>query len=347
MILHGRPLRFLAIVGLSWVCARLYLVSPFAVERPAGPPPTLIAARGGRPPMSPRPPADASISTSRSEQSWYSGSPSDPVALPQLTRKAPVAKPGRDRWPTLTAWPSPPSVVSLARKASAPVTLGLAQPPLSERVARVSRLSGYAYLFARSGSGTPPLASAFGQLGGSQAGLRLDYALSDTVALTARATSPLAASRGREVALGVKWRPTRLPVDLIAERRQSLGRGGRDAFALMATGGFGPVALPARFRLEAYGQAGVVGIKSRDAFVEGQVTALRDVARAGPATLALGAGVWGGAQPDVERLDVGPRARLGFALGRQSIGLALDYRHRVAGSARPGSGATLTLDTSF
>lgn len=350
MIAHGRPLRFLAIVGLSWLCARLYFISPFAVERPEEPTWPTIAARKASAPIRSQtgearsvvPPSAATPSTG--ERIALSGG-ADVTALAMIGGARMSLPLASSRWPTIADRRSPP--VPLAPGAAALPGIDRRVPSLVERDRRASRLSGYAYLFARSGSGASSLASEFGQLGGSQGGVRLDYALSDTVAITARATSPLAMSRDREVAVGVKWRPTRLPVDLIVERRQSIGRGGRDAFALMVTGGVNPVALPASFRLEAYGQAGIVGLKSRDAFVEGQVTVLRDVARAGPATLAVGAGAWGGVQPGVERIDIGPRARLALPLGKRSVGLSLDYRRRVAGGARPGSGATLTLETSF
>jgi hypothetical protein len=59
--------------------------------------------------------------------------------------------------------------------------------------------------------------------------------------------------------------------------------------------------------------------------------------------LRVGAGAWAGAQPGVSRLDAGPHleVRLGPAA------LSADWRFRVGGHARPGSGPTLTVSTGF
>ena len=90
------------------------------------------------------------------------------------------------------------------------------------------------------------------------------------------------------------------------------------------------------FRLDAYFQGGVVGLKRRDAFVDGAVTATRPVYR----NFSAGLGVWGGAQPGVYRIDAGPRVTMKV---RENLRVHLDYRQRLAGNAEPGSGPTLTL----
>jgi hypothetical protein len=134
-----------------------------------------------------------------------------------------------------------------------------------------------------------------------------------------------------------------VPLRIAAERRQALGRGGRSAFSLGVHGGVSDVAAAAGFRLEAYGQAGIVGLQARDVFVDGQLRALRPVARQGG--LKVGGGVWAAAQPGVARLDIGPSASLRIAGADTTV--ILDWRHRAAGNARPGSGPALTVWTDF
>src|SRR5205085_6607961 len=126
-----------------------------------------------------------------------------------------------------------------------------------------------------------------GTLGGSQAGTRIAFALGDGLALSGRAYLPLRRSAGAELAAGVDWRPVpSLPVGLLAERRQRLGREGRNAFALTLYGGAGRSLTP-RTRLDLYGQAGIVGVRARDLFADGAARLSR---RVGP--VDLGAGVW-------------------------------------------------------
>lgn len=210
--------------------------------------------------------------------------------------------------------------------------------------AESGRWSGAFWLLARRDGPEGALAPG-GTLGGSQAGARLLYRLSEsragTLSLSARAYLPLRRPRGAEAAAGVDWRPLRLPLHLLAERRQRLGRDGRSAFALTAYGG-GSVALPLKTRLDAYAQAGVVGLRRRDLFVDG---AARIVRRAGP--VEIGGGVWGAAQPGVARVDIGPSLALPLRVRAITLRLGADWRFRVAGHAAPDSGPTLTLGADF
>jgi hypothetical protein len=59
---------------------------------------------------------------------------------------------------------------------------------------------------------------------------------------------------------------------------------------------------------------------------------------------ALGAGVWGGAQPGLSRLDVGPRMSMQV---RPGIRAYVEYRLRLFGTADPGSGFAATVATDF
>ena len=157
-----------------------------------------------------------------------------------------------------------------------------------------------------------------------------------------RASSPIGGARGGEAALGVRFRPwLSVPFAITAERRQRFGRaGGRNDFALFVEGGLWDRPMPAGFRLNAYAQAGVVGIKSHDLFGDGAFTLTRPLWR----NISGGFGVWGGAQPHLYRLDAGPRLSIRMKKG---IGVHLDYRQRLRGTAFPSSGPAVTIAGDF
>lgn len=50
----------------------------------------------------------------------------------------------------------------------------------------------------------------------------------------------------------------------------------------------------------------MVGVKARDLFVDGSLAVTRPVYR----NFSFGFGVWGGAQPGLSRLDLGPRVTI-------------------------------------
>jgi hypothetical protein len=130
-------------------------------------------------------------------------------------------------------------------------------------------------------------------------------------------------------------------VAITAERRQGLGRfGGRSAFALFAEGGLYNRALLNKFYLDGYLQGGVVGLRSRDLFVDGGATLSRPIWR----NISGGVGVWGAAQPGLHRLDAGPRLTMQV---RRGIKVHADYRQRLIGNAAPASGPAITLGADF
>ena len=96
-----------------------------------------------------------------------------------------------------------------------------------------------------------------------------------------------------------------------------------------------------------YAQVGYVGGKQSTPFFDVQAVADRKLTSAGSAELRLGAGVWSGGQKGAARLDLGPRASLRLDTAPARSRLALDWRFRVAGDARPGSGPTLTFSAGF
>lgn len=244
--------------------------------------------------------------------------------------------------------PSPAFAIMLASGVS---TFQPAPPPDQDAASPgPTRLTGYGWMFVRDSANAAGLANN-GQLGGSQAGFRLDYALGRDPArgfqMSARISAPLE-GKGREAAIGLGWKPGRdIPLTVSVERRIALDKAGRNAFAASVAGGVNAIALPLDFRLDAYGQAGIVGARKRDKFIDGSISATRTIIAQDGISVAAGIGTWGAAQPRVERLDIGPRVTARIDIGRASIGIALDWRQRVAGNAAPSSGPALTVDGSF
>jgi hypothetical protein len=193
----------------------------------------------------------------------------------------------------------------------------------------------------QTGTVGPSSLAGSGNLGGSQAGARLLYAFDRRLAASVRTSSNIG-QRGFEVAGGVRVQPlASLPVWVTAERRQRIGQfGGRNAFAIFAETGLYQRPLPWRFNLDAYMQGGVVGMKSRDLFVDGALAITRPVYK----NFSAGFGVWGGAQPGLYRVDVGPRVSVRV---RRNVSVHFDYRQRLAGNAQPGSGPSITLGADF
>jgi hypothetical protein len=247
-----------------------------------------------------------------------------------------------DEWPlpslAAISTPARSSVVVAQQSMPAPPV-----PPIDPRRLDRLQLTGWAYLRSQQTgiAGSRSLATG-GQLGASQAGARLIYNFHRQLALTARFSSEVG-RRGGEAAAGVRVQPlTSIPVWFTAERRQALGRygGGRNAFALFLESGLYEQPLPWRFSLDSYLQAGVVGARTRDWFVDGGLWATRPVYR----NFSAGLGIWGAGQPGLYRVDAGPRLTMRV---RRNIMAHLDWRQRLVGNARPGSGAALTLAADF
>ena len=227
---------------------------------------------------------------------------------------------------------------------SAPAAPGRVSAPvqLIRSIPGIDRLSMSAWAMMRRDPGSPSLATN-GQLGGSQAGSRLLWRFDRRFAASVRSSAPIGGvTRTAELAAGLRWQPSQhLPVALTVERRQSFGRDkGASGFALFAEGGVYDRPVIAAFNLDAYLQAGVVGIRNHAAFVDGSATLTRPIWR----QLSAGFGLWGGAQPGLARLDAGPR--LSMRLGSK-MRVHADYRQRLAGQAAPGSGPVLTLAGDF
>lgn len=330
---RGRPLRFLAMVAVAWTGARVAMLWPQVGALPAAIQAALPLARAE--PLTLAPPARQAAATKHALQKTYAPTPpsyrlplgdDDPrvqLALMALAQYG-EAEPLR---PSFAVTPAPATLPPLAM-------------PAPERLDPLpDRWSLGLWMVARGNGG--PMAAPGGQIGGGQAGARVAWLIAprQRIAAYGRVTAPLSGN-GREAALGLEWQPTRAPVRLIAERRFGLD-------ANPGGTGIGAIAGIDRewrgFRLEAYGQAGAVLRRRAEPYADGAARGVRSMELAGPLRLGLGAGAWGAAQRDAQRLDIGPSATLAV----RNLRLALDWRQRVAGEARPGSGLALTLGADF
>jgi hypothetical protein len=247
--------------------------------------------------------------------------------------------------PVLDEWPlSRLAAMSFPSQQSTVVTPAQSLPAELKRsgIDRV-QLTAWALLRAQSAgiAGTQPLASG-GSLGASQAGARLTYNFTRQIAATLRTTNDVG-RRGGEVAAGLRVQPLAgIPLWIDAERRQRVGSfgGGRNAFALFFEAGVYDRPMPLHFLLDSYLQGGVVGVRSRDKFIDGALTLTRPVYR----QFSAGFGIWGGAQPGVYRVDAGPRVTMKV---RNNLRVHFDWRQRLAGNALPGSGPAVTLAGDF
>lgn len=211
----------------------------------------------------------------------------------------------------------------------------------------------YAYSFWRRGN-APEGRPVNGQYGGSQSAIianvpLLRFRTNQKVAqisLTGRYAVAHGASGEREFAAGLKWRPTsRVPIIVIAERRFRQDRS--DAAAIFVAGGQSNVALPLDFSLDGYGQAGVVSGPSGGAFADVKLQTQRPVAQLGPTRVVAGAAIWAGGQEKILRADIGPSLAMDMPIGCAQFQLEGSWRFRLAGSADPGDGPAITLSTSF
>ena len=231
-----------------------------------------------------------------------------------------------------------------AAQATLPSRLtAIATPPRSDK----PRWSGYAYLYHRAdGQAIDPLAPA-GQIGGSQAAARIAYRLDEAghLAIAARATTALRDSRQSETAIGIDLLPV-AGLRMGIERRIATGSQGRNAWSAYAAAGVFRALTP-QIVMDGYAQAGLVGARRRDPFIDGALRISHRTPATRNADLHLGVGIWGAAQPGAARVDLGPRVALAVRTQRLPVTLAVEGRVRVSGRARPGNGLALTLASDF
>jgi hypothetical protein len=200
------------------------------------------------------------------------------------------------------------------------------------------------------GSGATLVGNRPPALGGSQSGARLDYRLDGAGRWRGfmRLTASPVDSMQADVALGLTLRPkAALPVEIHVEQRFAVAGPGRSRTLAYASGGVDERPLAAGFRLSAYAQGGIAGPNDIEGFADGAMVVDRPVWGRDGVELSLGAVLAGAVQRDAARIDIGPRATLSLPQLGEGTRVALDWRERVAGNARPGSGAVLTLSAGF
>lgn len=225
----------------------------------------------------------------------------------------------------------------------------------ADRRMLTARWSGDSYVLARQG-GTSRLLGATPTLGGSQAGARLAYVLNplsdQRVTLAGRTFQPLArhsgGSKAAQAILGLEFQPSRkLPVVIAVDRYVALGAQARDAWALRLSGGAEGLLIGQGLEASFYGQAGIIGVHSRDRYADGWAKVHRAMLERDRVRTLVGIGVWAGAQPGAARVDVGPSAEISGKLGATRVAASVDYRIRAAGNARPGNGPAVTVRAGF
>jgi len=352
--MQGRAFGFLALLGATWVVTRIgvAMVAPTGEHRLVGAPqPPTPAANFVSPAAHPLQ-HDARISangrTARrtspnmARQKMVRINATSPL-LPSQENRSPDPKAG-----FFAQMPS-------ARADTVARQPALAMPYAAERSGQsVKRpFDIYAYSFWRRGiARTATLGN--GQYGGSQSALITHVPLlrfgadrnTARLALTGRLAVAHGAPRERELTAGLMWRPSMdLPVNIITERRFRQDR--PDAFAVFVAGGQSQIILPLKFRLDGYGQAGVVSGQLGGVFADIMLQARRPAGKIGPANIIFGAGAWAGGQDKVLRVDVGPSVTADVPVAGAQFRLEASWRLRVAGNADPGNGPAVSLSTSF
>lgn len=330
----GRPLLFLTVVLGGWIGMRVALLwpasapGPLAVLAPGARasgralPPRVEAATNVAPPAMPRP-EPAGRARQRGHAAGGPG-PASGVPAPPVT---------------FALAPSPPRAAGIPPMRIA-VLPGLPPAPSAYLP---PRLSGSGWMIVRGGAAIPFAP----QLGGDQAGMRLTYAVDGArrLAIVGRYAAALGMPQ-QVAAFGLGWRPTSLPVHLVAEQRFGL-RGVRGGPALGLVGGVGPLPLAGGVRIDAYGQGGAIARDGIEGFIDGAVRLSQPVAAWGPARIELGLAAWGGAQRGAARLDAGPAAAFALPLAARTLRVSVEWRQRLMGNAAPASGPAMAIGTDF
>lgn len=375
---RGEPLAALVLVMVGWVGIRAVAwdrALSLEVQPPAAAVPDLGSLSSVDAALTPYLPLrllPGKVATSRHDRAGLMAAPQQQmrfagVAAPtsavlQLLPAVPSGKPAEKA-------PAPASDGVMLRSAAAaseqqaPSRVGTAILPLPPMgidprgprpAAPLPRWSGDGWLLLRRGTGSIAPGPLAGTYGASQAGAviryRMDPASPHRPAAYLRATAALNGSREQEAALGLSARPLpRMPLVAMAEARiLREGQGVRVRPAVAVVSELPPQRLPLGFTGEAYVQAGYIGGRGATGFVDGLVRAERPVASAAGFDLRAGGGAWGAKQRGAQRLDIGPVASVRFRLGSgTSVRLQADWRFRIGGDARPGSGPALTLSAGF
>tara|TARA_B100000678_G_scaffold150409_1_gene125451 strand:- start:538 stop:1758 length:1221 start_codon:yes stop_codon:yes gene_type:complete len=243
------------------------------------------------------------------------------------------------------------------RAIAGPLSVQSASQPVV-RPQRPDRWSADAWLLVRDGKSAERLASVNpASYGSDQVGAVVRYALAPgsavQPALYARASKALVRDGEAEVAGGVSVGLARsFPLRVHGELRVTDRPGAIANRTQVRPAAFVVTGLPRQeivpgLEADSYLQAGYVGGDFETGFVDGKASVEAPLLRSDTGRLAVGAGVWGGAQRDASRLDVGPTASTILSTGKANLRASIDYRFRVGGDASPGDGPALTIAASF
>lgn len=251
-------------------------------------------------------------------------------------------------------WMAGMGAVPLAPEVAAALESPLMRPTRDPGAVKSLRWGADAWLMWRDGaSGVLAAGLSAPVYGGSQAGAVVRYRLAPRASsrpeIYVRAVTSLGAQGDAQIATGLAVRPlASVPITMHGEVRADVGAWatGIRPTAFLTTG-VDDAALPGGLSARGYAQAGIVGGRNGTAFADGSFHVERTLIERRDSRLSVGAGIWGGAQRDAARVDIGPSASLKFRLGEGTGRLSADYRLRLAGNAEPRRGAALTLSASF
>jgi hypothetical protein len=193
---------------------------------------------------------------------------------------------------------------------------------------------------------------ANGQLSGSQYGARFQHGLirvsnSANLNFNLRASAPIDNANDREVSIGLALKiRSKLPIELILERRVPIDAG-TPAFAAILATGVNDVRISKAISLNGYLQTGFVTATRIEPFIDGSATIERDIGLGSRSSVRVGAGIWGAAQSSTMRLDIGPLIAAQVPIGNRSLRFAAEWRQRVLGNALPASGPAISISADF
>ncbi|HWK42017.1 MAG TPA: hypothetical protein VNR60_08800 [Croceibacterium sp.] len=365
---RGQPLLLLGIVILGWLALRVMLWElPFDQAANGLPHPRLaaLATRAADADVSPGGADERKLQTTHDRSHWKSLAHTSSLASRRVeVVPAPLLRPSPRGWEK-TPDQVANSLPEYATRSVLEVDPAPIRPFAEGFDAGISRLSMNmagrrwsfdAWVLLRGEGVENPLGPGLSNrpgYGRSQTGAVVRYSLPPLGDMQPKAQVRMARalddSGELEIAFGLSVRPLpAIPVTVTAETRvNDSDQGTRLRPAVYAVSGLPPVDLPLGLRGEGYVQAGYVGGEAASAFADGQARVERDLANMGEVALSAGAGVWGGAQKDAARLDIGPSAAATFPLGELRVRIAADYRFRIAGRAEPASGPALTVSAGF
>ncbi|WP_375289689.1 hypothetical protein [Qipengyuania sp.] len=165
-----------------------------------------------------------------------------------------------------------------------------------------------------------------------------------------RAVKSLDDREDGHLGVGMAARPIGgVPINVHLEGRVYLSAGSQQiAPAAFVSGGIDDVVPKLGASVRGYAQAGYVGGQPDTQFVDGNLVLGKKIPVGLNSAMAIGAGVWGGAEKNVARLELGPSADVVFPLGSGFGRLEASYRWRVGEEDTKDAGAAvLTLSAGF